>query len=108
MREDVYAPVNALWSALGVGWRSKRLTEARVARIAQHLWTHAECEGMPHMIHWHTWMRWGIKRLVHDLAHQVWREKRKPGDRRDHCWEEASWERALATEAIRRGWHLLK
>lgn len=103
--EDIYAPVNAAWSEVGVDWQHRPLTEAQALRAARTLWKVAGFER-PRPVIRPVWLKEGIRRLVHDVSHRVWRMKR-PRDKRhrDHCVEQASWERAFAREAIERRWH---
>jgi hypothetical protein len=107
--EEAYAIVNKLWSDAAVKWNHDRLTEKQARRMKQTLWRvagHPKPKGKTKVRP--VWLREGVKRLVHDVSHDVWDWKKGPSDRRDHCVEQASWERVFTQEAIKRGWHLPK
>lgn len=103
---DIYSQTNKLWIDAGVSqWDHRPLTVAQARKAKRTLWRIALGRWPRNSDVRPVWQKQGIKRLVHDVSHSVWRQLRPAGNRRHHCIEHASWERSFTQEAIKRGWH---
>lgn len=100
-----YETTNAIWSRAGVKWHDRPLTQAEARRMAGVLWRLAGRDIRRAHVE-NVWLTDGVRRLVHDMSHWVWRWKRPYGDRRDHCFEHSTFEKTFSEEAIKRRWHV--
>lgn len=106
MSRTDYDVTNDAWKAAGVDWQHHRMTEAQARRMALALWRLAGFDRVKRVHVPPIWLRQGVRRLVHDTSHRVWRQKRPTGERRNHCTLHASWERSFTEHAIAKGWHI--
>lgn len=109
MAFDHYETCNAIWRDAGVSWTHNRLTEAEARRMATVLWKLGAPNRRPSRLHIRpVWMRQGVRRLVHDVSHRVFRWVRPASERRNHCFAHSTFEKMFSEEAIKRGWHVAK